>query len=160
MYLLEVLYLVCFYLVALVDQSDVLPEITVSLATHRTRGPLFLVHVGQMSLQVCLEVTTVAALCTLEVLQLKISSGLVLAGPDLTWACCWLMWCFRLVNSLKQWGHLANFSSLDFLFTALLFLVGGGGGNSSSSSCWLERGSSTISSAASAANIATGLTDS
>ena len=61
---------------ALVDQSDVLPEITVSLATHRTGGSLFLVDVGQMSLQVSLEVTTVATLGTLVVLQLKISSGL------------------------------------------------------------------------------------
>ena len=54
------------------DQSDVLPEITVSLPTHRTRGPLLLVHVGQVSLQVGLEVATVAALCTLVVLQLEI----------------------------------------------------------------------------------------
>ena len=68
-----------------------LPEITVSLPTDRTRGPLFLVDVGQMSLQVSLEVTTVAALCTLEVLQLKIAMRLVLAGQVLTWACCWLM---------------------------------------------------------------------
>ena len=73
------------------DQSDVLPEITVSLPTHRTRGPLFLMDVGQMSLQVSLEVTTVAALCTLEVLQLKIALRLGLAGQVLTWACCWLM---------------------------------------------------------------------
>ena len=58
---------------ALVDQSDVLPEITVSLATHRTGGSLFLVDVGQVSLQVSLEVTTVATLGTLVVLQLKIS---------------------------------------------------------------------------------------
>ena len=56
----------------LVYQSDVLPEITVSLATHRAGGSLFLVDVGQMSLQVSLEVTTVATLCTLVVLQLKI----------------------------------------------------------------------------------------
>ena len=68
-----------------------LPEITVSLPTDRTRGPLFLVDVGQMSLQVSLEVTTVAALCTLEVLQLKIALRLGLAGHVLTWACCWLM---------------------------------------------------------------------
>ena len=89
-------------------------------------------------------------------------------GPDLTWACCWLMWCLRLVNSLKQWGHLASFSSLDLVLTVLLFFVGGGGGSwssSSSLSCspsssWLQRGSSTVSSAVSAANIATGLTDS
>ena len=60
------------YLVSLVDQSDVLPEITVSLATDRAGGSLFLVDVGQMSLQVSLEVTTVATLSTLVVLQLKI----------------------------------------------------------------------------------------
>ena len=66
------------YLVALVYQPDVLPEIAVSLPTHRTGSSLFLVDVGQMSLQVSLEVTTVAALSTLVVLQLKIyqaSSG-------------------------------------------------------------------------------------
>ena len=60
------------------DQPDVLPEIAVSLPTHRTGSSLFLVDVGQMSLQVSLEVTTVAALSTLVVLQLKIyqaSSG-------------------------------------------------------------------------------------
>ena len=73
------------------DQSDVLPEITVSLPTDRTRGPLFLMDVGQVSLQVSLEVTAVAALCTLEVLQLKIALRLGLAGHVLTWACCWLM---------------------------------------------------------------------
>ena len=25
--------------------------------------------------------------------------------------CCWLTWCLRFVNSLKQWGHLSFFSS-------------------------------------------------
>lgn len=80
----------------------------------------------------------------------------VLAGHNLTWACCWLMWCFRLVNSLKQWGHLASFFSLDLVLTVLL----GAGGSSSScslSSCscscssLLQRGSSTVSSDDSAA---------
>ena len=28
-----------------------------------------------------------------------------------TWICCWLTWCLRFVNSLKQWGHLSFFSS-------------------------------------------------
>ena len=79
---------------ALVDQSDVLPEITVSLATHRTGGSLFLVDVGQVSLQVSLEVTTVATLGTLVVLQLKNISPReadIESGHHLTWACCWLM---------------------------------------------------------------------
>ena len=53
------------------DQSDVLPEITVSLATHRAGGSLFLVDLGQMSLQVSLEVAAVATLRTLVVLHLE-----------------------------------------------------------------------------------------
>ena len=53
------------------NQSDVLPEITVALATDRTGGPLLLVNVGEVSLQVSLEVTTVTTLSTLVVLQLK-----------------------------------------------------------------------------------------
>ena len=65
------LYFICCYLVALMDQSDVLPEITVSLPTHWTRSPLLLVHVGEVTLQVSLEVTTVTTLSTLVVLQLK-----------------------------------------------------------------------------------------
>ena len=69
------------YLVALVYQPDVLPEIAVSLPTHRTGSSLFLVDVGQMSLQVSLEVTTVAALSTLVVFQLKIYQ----ASSDWCW---------------------------------------------------------------------------
>ena len=30
---------------------------------------------------------------------------------NVTWICCWLTWCLRFVNSLKQWGHLSFFSS-------------------------------------------------
>ena len=59
------------HLLTLVHQSDVLPEITVSLPTHWTGGPLLLVHVGEVTLQVSPEVTTVATLSTLVVLQLK-----------------------------------------------------------------------------------------
>ena len=32
-------------------------------------------------------------------------------SPNVTWICCWLTWCLRFVNSLKQWGHLSFFSS-------------------------------------------------
>ena len=64
-------FLSAAYLVTLMDQSDVLPEVRVPLTTHRTGCPLLLVNIGQVPLQVCLEVTTVATLCTLVLLQLK-----------------------------------------------------------------------------------------
>ena len=62
---------VSVHLVALVYEPDVLPEVAVPLATHRAWRPLLLVHVGQVSLQVCLEVTAVTTLSTFVVLLLK-----------------------------------------------------------------------------------------
>ena len=56
---------------SLVYEPDVLPQVTVPLPTDWAGSPLLLVHVGQVSLQVGLEVTTVTAFCTFVVLQLK-----------------------------------------------------------------------------------------
>ena len=56
---------------SLVDESDVLPEVGVPLAAHWTRGALLLVHVGQVPLQVSLQVAAVATRSALVVLQLK-----------------------------------------------------------------------------------------
>ena len=57
-------------LVSLMDLSDVLSEIWVSLATHWTRCSLLLMNIGEVSLQVSLEVATISTLCTFVVLHL------------------------------------------------------------------------------------------
>ena len=56
----------------LVHEPDVLPEVTVPLPTDWAGGPLLLMDVGEVSLQVSLEVAAVATLRTLVVLQLEL----------------------------------------------------------------------------------------
>ena len=56
---------------SLVHEPDVLPQVAVPLPTHGAGSPLLLVHVGQVPLQVGLQVTAVATLCALVVLHLK-----------------------------------------------------------------------------------------
>ena len=49
---------------------DMLSQVTVLLATNGTGRPVLVMHIVDVSLQVCLEVAAVATLCALEVLDL------------------------------------------------------------------------------------------
>ena len=53
------------------NYSDVLSQITVFLATNVAGRPVLVMNIVDVSLQVSLQITTVATLCALEVLHLE-----------------------------------------------------------------------------------------
>ena len=100
----------------LMNNSNMLSQVGILLSTGRAGAAKLVVDIHNVPLQVSLQVTGVATVATLEVFQLKLKIGkekncLPNLHYKFTWICCWLTWCLRFVNSLKQWGHLSFFSS-------------------------------------------------
>ena len=52
------------------DNSNMLSQVTVLLATNGTGRPVLVMNIVDVSLQVCLQIAAVATLCALEVLHL------------------------------------------------------------------------------------------
>ena len=59
------------HLCSFMNYSDVLSQITVFLATNIAGRPVLVMNIVDVSLQVSLQITTVATLCALEVLHLE-----------------------------------------------------------------------------------------
>ena len=96
------------HLGSLMDNSNMLSQVTVLLATNGTGRPVLVMNIVDVSLQVCLQIAAVATLCALKVLHLTKTTLIKLHHKKrsaVTCMCCWLMWCLRFVNSLWQWGH-------------------------------------------------------
>ena len=56
----------------LMNNSYMLSQVWILLSTGRARAPELVVHIHNVSLQVCLQIASVATVATLEVFQLKI----------------------------------------------------------------------------------------
>ena len=59
----------------LMNNSYMLSQVWILLSTGRARAPELVVHIHNVSLQVCLQIASVATVATFEVFQLKIKNG-------------------------------------------------------------------------------------
>jgi len=99
-----------FQLMALMHQPYMLPQVAVLLSTNGTGGATLVMHIGDVSLQICFEVAAVTAVATLVVLQLAVLLVYVVFEVG------------EFPEAMRAFGHFVCLLSISFFLLPFLLL--------------------------------------